>query len=59
MFHSPKTQDPQAQRRKAIRAKNLRSDGYEIKTIERTLKVSFKSIEKWAEIHGIQLTETR
>jgi uncharacterized protein YjcR len=55
MFHASKTQDPQEQRRKALRAKNLMLDGYKYKVIESTLRVSMKTLRQWAEIHGIQL----
>lgn len=59
MFHNPPTKDPQEQRRKAMQAKRLVSDGYERKTIERTIKASYSTIQKWAAAHGIQLTESR
>jgi uncharacterized protein YjcR len=55
MFHASKTQDPNEQRRKALRAKRLMLDGYKYKVIESTLRVSMKTLRRWAEIHGIKL----
>jgi len=55
MFHNPQTKDPQEQKRKALKAKRLVSEGYEVKTIERSIKANFKTIKKWAAAHGISL----
>jgi hypothetical protein len=55
MFHAPQTKDPQEQKRKVIKAKWFLSQGYEIKTVERSVKANYKTIRKWAEIHGISL----
>ena len=55
MFHQPKTQDPLQQQSKVFHAKRLIAAGYRYKIIERHLRVSMKSLRKWAEIHGIKL----
>jgi L-fucose isomerase-like protein len=55
MFHNPQTKDPQEQKRKALKAKRLASEGYEVKTIERSIKANYKTIKKWADAHGISL----